>query len=48
MGIAYRRGFGIYPNWFTVIPVGFGIRLKANQYIDILLEGVEDLPSLII
>ena len=30
---------GIYPNWFTVIPVGFGIRLKANQYIDILLEG---------
>lgn len=30
---------GIYPNWFTVIPVGIGIRLKANQYIDILLEG---------
>ncbi|WP_420386082.1 hypothetical protein [Roseivirga sp.] len=24
---------------FTVIPLGIGIRLKANQYIDILLEG---------
>ena len=24
---------------FTVIPVGIGLRLKANQYIDILLEG---------
>lgn len=24
---------------FTVIPVGIGVRLKANQYIDILIEG---------
>ena len=24
---------------FTVIPIGIGIRLKANQYIDILIEG---------
>lgn len=24
---------------FTVIPIGLGVRLKANQYIDILLEG---------
>ena len=30
---------GLYSNWFTVIPVGFGIRLKANQYVDILLEA---------
>ncbi|GEM_PF-979203 len=30
---------GVYGNWFTVIPLGFGIRLKANQYVDILLEG---------
>lgn len=30
---------GSYPKSITVIPFGIGIRLKANQYIDILLEG---------
>lgn len=28
-----------YPKAITVIPLGIGIRLKANQYIDILIEG---------
>lgn len=28
-----------YPKSVTVIPLGFGIRFRANQYIDILVEG---------
>lgn len=28
-----------YPKAVTVIPLGIGLRLKANQYIDILIEG---------
>ncbi len=28
-----------YPKSVTVIPFGIGLRLRANQYIDILLEG---------
>lgn len=28
-----------YPKNITVIPFGIGLRLKANQYIDILIEG---------